>query len=172
MTAQLTAFLAARLDDDERVALAASGEYSRQATTAEHWRWECCEDDQPLDVDLAIASGQEFLEHDEHWRVGLRSTETYPSAHVGELEHLVISDEEVTPQVARHLARYDPARALREVAAKRAIVGSEDDGLALYVVHERGVWPDELTRAAEQILRRMAAVYSDHPGYLPDWRPA
>ncbi len=83
-------------------------------------------------------------------------------------EHKLVAYGNVKPQSA-HIARHHPARVLREVAAMRAIIGDEDDGLALYAVHERGVWPEELTRAADQILRLLAAIWSDHPDYRPEW---
>ena len=75
------------------------------------------------------------------------------------------------PELAAHIARHDPARVLREVAAKRAIVGDENEGLAMIAVHERGTWPDELTREADRILRQLAAVWSGHPDYRPEWKP-
>lgn len=95
---------------------------SEQATEPEHWRWECCEDDEPLDVDLAIASGHEILTHGEHWRAGLRSVEQYPTHSVGPLSHLPIDAEEVSPQVARHLARHDPASTARAVESSRLLI--------------------------------------------------
>jgi hypothetical protein len=85
-----------------------------------------------------------------------------------------------------HIARHDPARVLREVEAKRAIIGeqtsdhapveSEYGGLTCRTcvawqddegVHEFGIsiperWPCRVARAA-------AAVYSDHPDYDPEW---
>ena len=59
---------------------------------------------------------------------------------------------------AAHAARHDPARVLREVEAKRAI-------LAQWQAQP----PDSpvLTNA----LYQLAAVYSDHPGYRPEWKP-
>lgn len=93
----------------------------------------------------------------------------YTTVAAGEDHAPWVADGHELPEPTSARIVYDPARALREVAAKREIVGGEDDGLALYVVHERGVWPDELTRAAKQILRRMAAVYSGHPDYQPEW---
>jgi hypothetical protein len=57
-----------------------------------------------------------------------------------------------------HLARYDAARALREVEAKRAIL--------LQWEHSPPGSP-VLTNA----LYQLAAVYSDHPDYDPGWTP-
>jgi hypothetical protein len=77
---------------------------------------------------------------------------------------------------AVHIARHDPARVLREIAAKRRL-------LALYVEHER---MDRETFEAEgeharslvslraayfDAVRFHAAVYCDHPDYDESWRP-
>ena len=60
---------------------------------------------------------------------------------------------------AAHIARHDPARALREVAFKRAILAQREHGPAGSPV---------LTNA----LYQLAAVYSDHPDYRPWWSPS
>jgi len=72
-----------------------------------------------------------------------------------------------------------PARVLREVAAKRAI-------LELHHIRRIGTWPvcthcrpvdpeytDDLTSEPWpcRTLRALAAVYSDHPGYRQEWAP-
>lgn len=168
----LVAFIETRLEEDERVAMAASSEYSRPATVAEHWRWACTEDDQPVDPDLAIASGQEFLGHgDDHIRAGLRSIEAYPSI-VGPLLHLVIDGEEVTPQVARHLARFDPARVLRDVAAKRAVITRYERAAALPESTSGFVrgQDDGYQQACLDAVKDAAAVWSDHPEYRQEWK--
>jgi hypothetical protein len=181
----LTAFLSA-LDEEERIALAASGEYRREATTApEHWRWKCEEDDEPLDPDLAIAGGEEFLGHDDHYRIGLRSVETYPSTVPGmrPLEHLALGGcEEVAPQVARHIALHDPARALREVAAKRAILAEHHPtDWTAYGEHmcSRCVLDDDERHEDDHhwlpypcpTVRALIAIWSGHPDYRQEWRP-
>jgi hypothetical protein len=63
---------------------------------------------------------------------------------------------------AAHIARHDPARVLREVAAGRATLGSlqeHDECLG------RGC---RLAFLAE--VRRRAMVYGDHPDYDEAWR--
>lgn len=61
-----------------------------------------------------------------------------------------------------HIARHDPARVLREVEAKRRIIGlcvgtleDEDYGLVL----------------AQEVLQRLALPYAEHPDYREEWRP-
>ena len=70
--------------------------------------------------------------------------------------------------VVHHVARHDPARVLREVAAKRAI-------LERYAVSVKeaelsaGGWADGYDRALELCVRSVAAVYADHPAYRAEW---
>lgn len=62
---------------------------------------------------------------------------------------------ECDPDNAAHIARHDPARVLREVAAKRAIV------------ERYAKAPDW---AGGEDVRLLAAVWSDHPDYRQEWR--
>jgi hypothetical protein len=55
--------------------------------------------------------------------------------------------------IARHVARHDPARALREVAAKRRMLSDLDLS-----------YLDE-----EHLLKLLALPYSDHPDYRQKW---
>lgn len=61
---------------------------------------------------------------------------------------------------------YEPARVLADVAAKRAIV---DDCGQVFAgdqpVAAQAVW------VAGRALKRLAAVYADHPDYDERWRP-
>ena len=82
-------------------------------------------------------------------------------------------------RMAAHIARHDPARVLREAAAKRAIVAAhrpvlhhdEDAGsaccaaeTAFDVYAKAEPWPCPTIRA-------IAAVWSDHPDYRAQWAP-
>ncbi|MBM4686241.1 hypothetical protein GS532_21150 [Rhodococcus hoagii] len=62
---------------------------------------------------------------------------------------------------ARHIARHDPARALREAGAKRRTIE-----LVKAIVGNGGWWEGG---KAEDILYDLAAVYSDHPDYNTEW---
>lgn len=79
-----------------------------------------------------------------------------------------------------HIARHDPARALREVAAKRAILARWEfarDQVAVGAVNEgAGYGPADAgwpLRADSHDLdvRSLAAIWSDHPDYEEAWRP-
>ena len=57
-------------------------------------------------------------------------------------------------------------RLLREVAAKRAILDQSE----VEVEYGRQVDSD-VRDALDSAVRHLAAVYSDHPAYLPEWAP-
>lgn len=64
---------------------------------------------------------------------------------------VVVYDEgRPTGEQARHIARHDPARILRECKAKRRLVGDE--------------WSED-----PETLGILASVYADHPDYRQEW---
>jgi hypothetical protein len=71
--------------------------------------------------------------------------------------------------LARHIARHDPARVLREVAAKRAIVADHAPS---------EVAPDACRRCKGgmafpcRTIRHLAAAWSDHGDYRAEWATA
>jgi hypothetical protein len=76
-------------------------------------------------------------------------------------------------QNADHIARHDPARVLREVAAKRAILAAYEAVLAECATMLRDRRPrkygehDGLRKAVTEL----AAVWDQHPDYQPSWAP-
>lgn len=69
--------------------------------------------------------------------------------------------------LADHIARWDPDRVLREVAAKRAIVDAHAHAHECIELSGSG----DSSAGPCFVLRALAAVYADHPHYNPDWRP-
>jgi hypothetical protein len=81
-----------------------------------------------------------------------------------------------TPGLVPHVAEHDPARVLREIEAKRQV-------LALHSPSEFGTWVgddddqmpacstcgDLTARFPCKTLRLLASVYSDRPGFRPEW---
>lgn len=61
-------------------------------------------------------------------------------------------------QEAAHITRHDPARVLRDIEAKRAIL----DGI---------VSPMDWTPQMQAVVRHLAAVYADKDGYREEWAP-
>ncbi|NKV21525.1 hypothetical protein GS913_18515 [Rhodococcus hoagii] len=78
--------------------------------------------------------------------------------------------DDVPLPVADHIARHDPARALREGEAKRRIVQELEDE---YTQAEDKLIADGVFIALNEnrspVLRALAAVYSDHPDYQQEW---
>lgn len=67
---------------------------------------------------------------------------------------------------AQHIARWDPARALREVAAKRRMI----DALAEAETNHGSYIT--ATYTTNDALKDLAAVYADRPGWKPEWAPS
>lgn len=137
---ELHEFLAARLDEDEQAA--------RQASPGP-WQWEGDFAERGDDEVTLVASNDENV----LWAHGVH-TDGYIR---------------VREQDAEHIARHDPARVLREVEAKRALVDLWDDEPAWEMsgYEEHAGFSAGLGRA----LRLLAVVYADHPDYDPSWRP-
>jgi hypothetical protein len=76
--------------------------------------------------------------------------------------------------VVDHVLAYDPARVLREIEAKRGVLRQYETVRG----QVRNPVSAENRRAAriaqgelEDVLRILATVYADRPGYREEWRP-
>jgi hypothetical protein len=71
----------------------------------------------------------------------------------------------------------DPARALAEVAAKRAMIDLHDPGTTTTpwwcasCLDTASPEPDLMALAPCPVLRLLALPYADQPGYREEWRP-
>lgn len=86
-----------------------------------------------------------------------------------------------TEEQAAHIARYDPARVLREVEAKRHILADHSTphtvvdgfctecGREVDKNHHGGDWCSWHGDHACPTVRSLAAAWSDHEDYNPDW---
>lgn len=77
---------------------------------------------------------------------------------------------------AAHIARYDPARVLREVAVKRELVAREGSDRCQghpkpWMRHGQYGAGFCFTPPEGSVLYVLAAVYSDHPDFNEEWRP-
>ena len=79
------------------------------------------------------------------------------------------------PAVADHMVRFDPARVLAEVDAKRETIRLYEEACAfIEMMKEQGKEAPAHVGAAEaylNVIRDDAAVYADHPDYQEEWRP-
>jgi hypothetical protein len=141
---ELTAFVTARLDEDEAAAKA-----------AEH-------NDGPYTLEWRVG-GPRRLTFDNH------RSENYMSVFAGDWDRILIARDVVRDgPLATHIARHDPARVLRDVAAKRAILAKHGpdlplEGACLTCYRGEG-WPCDT-------LRLLAAIWDDHPDYRAGWAP-
>lgn len=118
------------------------------------------------DEKAATAAGDAF---DPAWYYDERVDDS-PLWQVWAYDEIVASD--LAEPVAIHVARHDPARVLREVEAKRAIVQqygrwstmAEGEHGQARAVFEAGA--DGLLTA----IRALANVYVDHPDFIAEWR--
>lgn len=74
---------------------------------------------------------------------------------------------------ANHIARHDPARILREVAAKRAIIKAYVD--ADIKAHDTYNFHEDIlngeSNGLETAVEALAICWSDHPDFNEEWRP-
>lgn len=163
----LVAFLRARLDEDCLWATEASRcDGERTAEGGVHWQWVAKSNDQEVTPD---PSREEWVGEIAEEAVSLRSCETWPRRHVGDLPQFAIhTAEDVPSAVGGHIIRHDPARVLREVEAKRVLLADYER----FVAERRrmmGGW--DSYPEPSPVLLAFAAVYADHPDYLEAWRP-
>lgn len=173
-TAQLLAladFNDARLDEDEQIARAASG----STVVGEPGHWEAAPGGDEWEPSRDEGYADELL-------VALRPDLARPPDVVSGKWGAVVAFkwESEEPDVSapvpqfRHAARQDPARTLREVAAKRVLIANWRE-LILRIDAEPD--PEKRQRLAltrhglDQVAYQLAAVHDDHPDYQEGWRP-
>lgn len=131
--ASLVHFLRARLDEDEMGV--------RALTVPHEWHTGPGDDPDWTDEELVCMWPPEFhtpFEQDKHWR------------------GLTVSG----PELAAHIARYDPARALRAIEAKRRTVDEYANNSPLSF-EEWPLFP----------LMNMVREYSDRGDFKAEWAP-
>lgn len=143
-------FLTARLDEDEAAARVACNEMTRKYARTNDGEW--------------------------------RASSSHGGIHTESSADLVVQgrgfDFDLKDGVAVHIARHDPARVLRNVAAQREIVkayvdfearvaGASYKGYDALNYHRHMGTLDALRGT----LRLLAAVYANHSDYQEGWKP-
>jgi hypothetical protein len=154
----LVQWLRAQLDEDERIARAASG----GTVVGESGSWKPTPGGDEWEASRTDCDEDELL-------VALRPGLPRPPQVMSGLWGAVVSfrPEFEDPGVSsplpqfQHAARHDPARVLREVDAKRRILDA-------YENYDREA--PELD-VPDSVVRLLALPYADRPGYRDDWRP-
>jgi hypothetical protein len=142
---ELIAFLEARLDEDERMA---------RAATPGPWRHDPGKHHHVMGTPLF----QEAV------FAGPPGADAICVAGTGE------SDDPQSMRDAEHIARHDPARVLREVDAKRQLVDRWEE-LEAQSRRERLIG-DVTEEYRTLVALVLAATYSDHPDFRPEWASA
>jgi hypothetical protein len=77
-------------------------------------------------------------------------------------------------RVTRYIARWDPARVLAEVAAKRQLVRLFSDRPTAPPASDvfLSAMAASVTSTNDWVLRQMVQPYADHPDFDPTWRDA
>jgi hypothetical protein len=144
VSADLVTWLRAQLDEDEQVA--------RAASTGGRWSYS------------DGGSVGAWMLYDEEWQIGSLKTyrhETYDYSKrmpVARDPRYVDADAN-----GSHIARWDPARVLAEVDAKRQLLNEA----ASWAKDDR---PGE-SSCGDTTLSLLALPYADRPGYREEWRP-
>jgi hypothetical protein len=90
--------------------------------------------------------------------------------HDGEAQARLVADTRANQW---HIARWDPARVLAEVDAKRRILDRYEDALARQQdpEHSQVAAHVQVEEYEDWILPSLALPYADRPGYRDEWRP-
>jgi hypothetical protein len=113
-----------------------------------------------LDDDERIASAAGSL--NSTWREVGR-TGVIVCSEGGRAEELI--EAHIAPP-APHITRFDPARVLREVEAKRRLVELHSPGSDPCDAHDAS-----LRSVPCEVIELLALPFSDRPGYREEWRP-
>lgn len=146
MIEDVVAFLRARLDEDEQAA---------RAATPGPWVWR--------------------HEHGEPWQAEPDGWLDYSGEYLAAAEdRATLFGPGMTPHAdAVHIERHHPARVLARVKAGRCLFDMYDEAV------RASQGPNAVTRAGggpvlfvlDEVFRRLALEYADHPDYRPEWRP-
>lgn len=167
----IVAFLNARLDEDEHTAKSAAQPQilildAVPAGPSRYWK--------ATGYDAAIQA-----------ELGQFATPPTDEFEVSDESGVILAHVLPWEPTAQHVARHDPARVLREVAAKRRVLERhcrDDEPYRPRLPSEPYTWPcigcgsevdygwnvADINDCPE--LRDMASVYSEHPDYDPAWR--
>lgn len=134
----LTAFISARLDEDEHIARMAAEDASAGA----------------------------------NWHVDATYRLSGHAGVCGENGEVIVYDEGSPTQMeAEHIARHDPARTLREVAARRrTLERHEECGTGVGYCDDGGKGWEKAGFFLCNDKMDLASIWSDHPDYRDEWR--
>jgi hypothetical protein len=156
-------WLRAQIDIDEQWALAASAPDAWRGNhppilTGVRWTWAVGENWEPYTVDpLEEHVGDSVKDYSPTLVTIDEWPHDEPLGRWTHFRHRVLANaEEVRSVDGGHIVNHDPARVLREVAAKRLLIGWADS-------------PALPECETGYVLAALAAVYSNRPGWREEW---
>lgn len=157
----IVAFLTARLNEDEAAAEAA------QAVDPGPWTVEAVEPQRSY-----MGGGQWEMRADTNWRPGhgaatVIAADTNPLWEPGSYTS-VPGEQCMTVPTAQHVARHDPARVLREVAAKRELIEDWRDYAERVARDDCDEAAGSAWAALSNVLVTLAGIHREHPDYAGD----
>lgn len=160
------------LDEDERWARAASQRYPHATEGAVpehgvHWRWVAGDNWDTVTVDPVI---DEFVA-EPGYTCNLATVEEWPAGNRPMPRTYAHTIVEMDSSAAGHIARWDPARVLREVATERAEIAAKR-AILDRVEYELGTYAGSSTQLALAylVLKQFAQPYAGRDGWREEWR--
>lgn len=174
------------LDEDEQWARAASQAYpyspgATVSATGVHWRWVAGEDWDTVTVDPVI---DEFVA-EPGYPCNLATVEEWPTGNRVMPRTYAHSIVEMDASAAGHIARWDPARVLHEVATERAEIDAKRRMLDAIMELRRPSHSTQNVRGGkpgtyraypvgpdprEHLVRLLALPYAGRDGWREEWR--
>lgn len=149
-------WLSARLTEDEAVAKAAARRFEKDVAAFKSGR--------PPDMeDLPGETAADWSGGTDEDETGYFRAAVWAGEGITTICEMESEYDQTSPE---HIARWDPARVLAEVAAKRRIIEHVVRGRAYYWDTDNTLFPPGLA-----ILGALALPYADRPGYRDEWRP-
>jgi Family of unknown function (DUF6221) len=103
------------------------------------------------------------------WQTAGGWPEHHPTKVVSGEVLIVDDDADMATEVMPHIARHDPARVLREVAAKRAILADLDRARAQAKQHPKDLATTGWMLGIMRALGYLALAWNDHLDFDPSW---
>lgn len=167
-------FIEARIAEDERIARAAID----PGRPGSHWCWETTHDGTP------VSDGEEARVLEDGHHLSLRTVEEFPLSwdpSNNTLPAFIIGADRGYPGSLPHIARHDPARVLRQCTSLRSILTLAESAMKAHQADyepstagsdEMAAYRTGAAMAYRPALAAIAAIWSVHPDYDPEWVPS
>jgi hypothetical protein len=177
MTLSIVDFIEARIREDEKWARLVSeppSELDPEPADGVHWDWVVFvrSDYEPLDMPDPFSKEANGMLTETGTLAWLSTVEKYHLVEGDDPAPGIYSDgiHNMEGPAAAHIVRHDPARVLREVAAKRHIMERHCASTPPYVQYCQGCSEESLLEDCPE-LQDMAFVWNEHEDWNQEWCP-